>query len=300
MPNWPINPQWTEPSTFNGGKEYNAFDGVTFDDMNAIINNLMFLRNSGGLYPAGTLDIVDNGIYDIAKYAQVNVNVPQQGGGDLPQLHAPAVTLVGSVLSITNPASNGDFVTGYKIYANDAIVATITDNQFDLSTLQLAVGSYTIKVTAEGNNFKPSDYSNTVSYEVSAATIDGKYKWHDTIPAATWTQLVNFVSDNVTYMGMHLASGVLYYIATDGTTEVKVYDNGWVSTSYKTIDFGATSQTVSAIFAEYVATNADKFVKLTTPTNIEVDNSTVSFEADEHATSFEFVIDNTSWGDVAK
>ena len=38
--------------------------------------------------------------------------------------------------------------------------------------------------------------------------------------------------------------------------------------------------------------------KLTTPTNIEVDNSTVSFEADEHATSFEFVIDNTSWGDA--
>lgn len=48
-----------------------------------------------------------------------------------------------------------------------------------------------------------------------------------------------------------------------------------------------------------LAINEHQQEKLTTPTNIEVDNSTVSFEADEHATSFEFVIDNTSWGDVA-
>lgn len=39
--------------------------------------------------------------------------------------------------------------------------------------------------------------------------------------------------------------------------------------------------------------------KLNTPNNIEVDGSNVSFEGDERATQFEFVVNGTSWGDYS-
>ena len=40
--------------------------------------------------------------------------------------------------------------------------------------------------------------------------------------------------------------------------------------------------------------------KLNTPSNIEVNGSNVSFEADERATQFEFVVNGTSWGDTTQ
>ena len=293
MAKWPSNPSWTNPASFNKGEEYNAHDGVTFADMNAIINNLMFLRNSGGIVPTGTLDIVDNGIYDIAKYAKVRVNVPQQGGGDQPQLHAPTISLSNSVLSIVNPITNGDFVNSYKIYSDGAIVATITENQIDLDTLQLSISTHTIKVTAGGTNFESSPFSNEVTYEVAASTIDGQYKWNTVLTSTTTAQSINFVSDGETYESIRVADNMLYY------DETVVYNNGWVDDKYRLVNFGDAPQTITSIFEKYVTTNAYKLTKLDTPNNIEVNDSNVSFEADEHAASFEFVIDNTSWGDAA-
>lgn len=291
MAKWPSNPSWTNPASFNKGEEYNAHDGVTFADMNAIINNLMFLRNSGGIVPTGTLDIVDNGIYDIAKYAKVHVNVPQQGGGDQPQLHAPTISLSNSTLSIVNPTTNGDFVNSYKIYSDGAIVATITENQIDLDTLQLSIGTHTIKVTAGGTNFESSPFSNEVTYEVAAATIDGQYKWNTVLTSATTVQSINFVSNGETYGSIRVAANMLYY------DEIVVYNNGWIDDKYRLVNFGDAPQTITSIFEKYVTANAYKLTKLNTPNNIEVNGSNVSFEADERATQLEFVVNGTSWGD---
>lgn len=45
---WPTEPAWTPPSTLNKGNEYTSQDGVTIADMNAIIENLIYLYKYGG------------------------------------------------------------------------------------------------------------------------------------------------------------------------------------------------------------------------------------------------------------
>ena len=77
-------------------------------------------------------------------------------------------------------------------------------------------------------------------------------------------------------------------------------NNGWVDDKYRLVNFGDAPQTITSIFDKYVATNAYKLTKLETPSNIEVNGSNVSFEADERATQFEFVVNGTSWGDTAQ
>ena len=46
MATWPTEPVWTDPTTLNKGNEYNASDGVTASDMNAIIQNLQYLQQN--------------------------------------------------------------------------------------------------------------------------------------------------------------------------------------------------------------------------------------------------------------
>ena len=59
-----------------------------------------------GITPSGTLDITTNGTKDVTNYASVNVNVP------LPTLNAPTISLSNSTVTITNPVTNGSFVSG--------------------------------------------------------------------------------------------------------------------------------------------------------------------------------------------
>lgn len=48
MATWPTTPTWTEPAGINSGNEYAAADGLTATDMNAIVKNIIYLKNNGG------------------------------------------------------------------------------------------------------------------------------------------------------------------------------------------------------------------------------------------------------------
>lgn len=50
MAKWPTTPTWHEPTEINGGEMFNAPDGVTDDDFNAIIENLLYLERLGGSF----------------------------------------------------------------------------------------------------------------------------------------------------------------------------------------------------------------------------------------------------------
>lgn len=86
------------------------------------------------------------------------------GGVELPQLHAPTISISKDTLTITNPSNNGDFVTGYKILNNGAEVTTVTNATVDLTAVFTEANDYTITVKAIGTNFADSEDSNAVNY----------------------------------------------------------------------------------------------------------------------------------------
>lgn len=47
MAAWPQNPTWTKIANINNGQRYTAPDGVTDSDMNAIIQNMIYLKTHG-------------------------------------------------------------------------------------------------------------------------------------------------------------------------------------------------------------------------------------------------------------
>lgn len=48
MPAWSQTPEWHPITSINGGGEFLPSDGVTVDDMNNIIENIIYLKKYGG------------------------------------------------------------------------------------------------------------------------------------------------------------------------------------------------------------------------------------------------------------
>ena len=86
------------------------------------------------------------------------------GGGTQPTLNAPTISRSGDTINISNPASNGSFVSGYKVFIGDTLRGTTTQSSFTISGL--GAGTYNISVKAYGTNFKDSAKSNVINASV--------------------------------------------------------------------------------------------------------------------------------------
>lgn len=86
-----------------------------------------------------------------------------------PTLNAPTIAINDKTLTITNPATNGNFVTSYRIFNGSAELAVVTSTTVNLSTLLTETGTYSITVKASAPNFNNSAASNAVEYVVQAA-----------------------------------------------------------------------------------------------------------------------------------
>lgn len=85
------------------------------------------------------------------------------GGGSQPQLNAPTISISQMILTITNPSTNGNFVTGYKVYADGSLVASPTSTTVDLSSV-VQGNSASITVKACGTNFEDSAASTAATF----------------------------------------------------------------------------------------------------------------------------------------
>lgn len=118
------------------------------------------------IIPSGSQNITANGTYDVTNKASVVVNVATAK----PTLNAPSISISGTTLTITNPASNGSFVTSYTLYNGSTVITTTTSKTIDLSTYITTAGTYTLTVKAKGTNFNDSASSNSVTYTLKSQT----------------------------------------------------------------------------------------------------------------------------------
>lgn len=138
-----------------------GYDGLSGVTVNAIPDNYVI--------PTGTVNITTNGTHDVSGKASVVVAVPSSQ----PTLNAPTITIDDKTLKITNPASNGNFVTKFKVFSNGMALTEATikgsTTTVDLSTLLTEAGTYSITAKASAANFNDSAASGAVSYTVAAA-----------------------------------------------------------------------------------------------------------------------------------
>ena len=120
-----------------------------------------------------TVTINENGTTEITPdtgkvLSKVTVTAEISGGGEQPQLNAPTIVKSGKVVNMTNPATNGNFFSKFKVFANGVQKTEQTENSIDLSTIIDEYGTYTITVKCAGTNFEDSAASNSVEYVYSA------------------------------------------------------------------------------------------------------------------------------------
>lgn len=205
-----------------------------------------------------TIEITSNGTTKITadsgkvlSEVTVTVNVPSEQ----PALNAPTISLSDSTLTITNPATNGNFATAYKVYDGETLVATVTTTTVDLSAYITTAGTHTITVKAAGTNFVDSAASNSVtvskagaSYNVTVGSNDsanqGFYVYDGTSTAGTLLATI----DSAETKTVVCTTGFLYLDSkygaprqsvtlTGGITEVstelfKVTGDGTITTAF--------------------------------------------------------------------
>lgn len=122
---------------------------------------------------------------------------------ELPTLNAPTISLNGATLTITNPATNGNFATNFKVYKGSTLLTSTANTSIDLSSLITELGTYAITVRASGTNFNDSAASNSVSYTVTLPTLSTP-----TISLVSGTTIqIDTIDDNATTIEV-LADGV--------------------------------------------------------------------------------------------
>lgn len=101
----------------------------------------------------------------------------REAGEVRPSLSPPSISITGHIITITNNALNGNFVTGYDIYCtfngvDTKIVQNTTSTNLNLESAMTSAGftangSYTITVKAKGTNFNDSAASNNQQYVIA-------------------------------------------------------------------------------------------------------------------------------------
>ena len=88
-----------------------------------------------------------------------------------PKLNAPNISITDETLTITNPSTNGNFCSAFKVFVDGVLKLTQTSNTVDLTTVIEDSGTYNITVKCSGTNFEDSADSNSVEYVYSASQV---------------------------------------------------------------------------------------------------------------------------------
>ena len=79
-------------------------------------------------------------------------------------MNAPTISLSGRQLTMTNPSTNGNFFSKFKVFVDNTLKIEQTENTIDLYTYFNEDGTYNLSAKCSGTNFQDSEASNSVSY----------------------------------------------------------------------------------------------------------------------------------------
>lgn len=112
----------------------------------------------------------------MAKFTKLNIGdaVASSGGrvwkklSSMLQLSAPTLSLDGDTLTITDDSK---LATSFDILADGEVKGTATSATFDLSTLELQEGTYSITAISKADGYINSAESEAVSYEIDNSIV---------------------------------------------------------------------------------------------------------------------------------
>ena len=220
----------------------------------------------------------------ISSTGEIVIGSYDPSNPQLPQLNPVSIEKSGNNINISNVSINGNFVTGYKVYANGELKNEQSESTFNL--LSLDPNKYAIRVRAKGNHFNDSVGSNAVD----AAVFNIVYNLtgiNASINTAKTTngQTLSFTLTPVTnkYLPLNIQ------IECNGQTLDYTYDDytGTVNVSTIALEYGDSTQNIINITA--VALDVPK---LHTPV-LSIDGDTLCAEPPRYATSLEYYANDT-------
>lgn len=121
-------------------------------------------------------------------YDDTGTKITGSYSATLPTLNAPTISVSGDQITITNPATNGNFVLQYYIFLNGLPHSIIMADHNTYTFTGLADGTYYVKVRCRGTNFNDSADSNIETMTISTSSpIYGVSGLYDSTTALTRT-----------------------------------------------------------------------------------------------------------------
>lgn len=122
----------------------------------------------------------------MAKFTKLNIGDSVASGGgrvfkklsSMLQLSAPTLSIDGDTLTITDDSG---LATSFDVLVGGEVKGTATSATFDLSTLSLSEGTYSITAIAKAEECIDSAESNAVSWTYSLPDIIGTWVFNDTL-----------------------------------------------------------------------------------------------------------------------
>lgn len=227
----------------------------------------------------GTAEDLASGKQLINSNGEIVIGSYDPSNPQLPQLNPVSIAKSGNDINISNVSINGNFVTGYKVYANGELKNEQSESTFNL--LSLDPNKYAIRVRAKGNHFNDSVGSNAVNVTVFNI-IYNLTDINASINTAKITdgQTLSFTLTPVT--GKYLPFDI--QIECNGQTLDYTYDDYSGTVNIKTIAFEYGDGTQNTINITAIALDTPK---LHTPV-ISIDKDTLYAEPPRYATSLEY------------
>ena len=199
-------------------------------------------------------------------------------------LTAPTISISGNTLLITD--NSGKTGNSYEIYVNDSLKLTATSTSVIMDSLNLGVGTHTIKVKAKNTNYITSAFSNSATWKIYSIT--------PTLTGLTAS------TGNVSAVAQSVSSVTLEYNTETGY----ITPSTAPTVTNATVEYNRVSDSQCALTLTNITGNITftltAIKRLDTPANVTIsDTYVVEFDKVENATNYDVLVDGTVIGNYA-